>query len=142
LIPATEAGRPAITRLITEGVNVNVTLLFSCDMYVKVAEAYLTGLEQLQEYRTSLHGVTSVASFFVSRIDSAVEKLGAPENVLGKVANADAVLRELASAGISLVDITGQLLDDGIRLFDEAYDALIETIDAKSAEYRQGQATQ
>lgn len=89
-VPATDAGMIAITQLIAEGINVNATLLFSYDMYAKVAEAYLLGLEQLQKNRASLQGVASVASFFISRIDSAIEKTDAPQHLFGKVAIANA----------------------------------------------------
>lgn len=91
-VPATEAGIAAIARLIADGINVNATLLFSRQMYAKVAEAYISGLEQLYDRRASLHGIASVASFFVSRIDNEVDNSGAPEHLLGKVAIANAKL--------------------------------------------------
>jgi transaldolase/glucose-6-phosphate isomerase len=103
-VPATHAGVPAIKQLLSEGINVNITLLFAQDMYVKVAEAYLAGLEALPK-NYDLSTVASVASFFVSRIDSKIdgmleEKLktasGAEktrlENLRGKVAVANAKL--------------------------------------------------
>ena len=79
-VPATKAGIPAITELIGSGVNVNVTLLFSVEIYRDVAEAYLKGLERLLARGPSVTGghkvdiIASVASFFVSRVDSAVDK--------------------------------------------------------------------
>ncbi len=72
-VPGTVAGLPAITRLIAEGVNVNVTLLFARDRYAAAAEAYLEGLENLQARGGDLAGVASVASFFVSRIDTLID---------------------------------------------------------------------
>jgi transaldolase / glucose-6-phosphate isomerase len=72
-VPGTKEGIPAIERLIGEGINVNVTLLFSQEVYQKVAEAYIVGLETLAARGGDLAGVASVASFFVSRIDSAVD---------------------------------------------------------------------
>ena len=72
-IPGTDAGVPAIETAIAEGINVNVTLLFSVDAYAKVAEAYIRGLEKRKEQGESLD-VRSVASFFVSRVDSEVDK--------------------------------------------------------------------
>lgn len=72
-VPATEAGLPAVTTLIAEGINVNVTLLFARAMYERVAEAYLAGLEQRAAAGLPLDGIASVASFFVSRIDSEVD---------------------------------------------------------------------
>jgi transaldolase len=72
-IPGTEEGVPAIEEAIFEGINVNVTLLFSVEAYAKVAEAYIRGLERRREDGRSLD-VHSVASFFVSRVDSEVDK--------------------------------------------------------------------
>ncbi len=74
-VPATEEGLPAITALLGEGVNVNVTLIFSPAQYAAVVEAYLAGLEALAASGGELHSVASVASFFVSRIDTAVDRL-------------------------------------------------------------------
>ncbi len=73
-IPATPAGMPAIRQLLAEGINVNVTLMFSMEHYVQVAEAYLQGIEALAA-SVHLTLVASVASFFVSRVDTAVDKL-------------------------------------------------------------------
>ena len=72
-VPGTSAGVPAIERLIAEGLNINVTLLFSVDSYVDVAEAYISGLETLQARGGNPAGIASVASFFVSRIDAVVD---------------------------------------------------------------------
>ena len=74
-IPATKAGLPAITRSIAAGINVNVTLIFSVQRYKEVMEAYLQGLEQRLEAGESPEHVASVASFFVSRIDSNIDGL-------------------------------------------------------------------
>lgn len=73
-VPATPPGLPAITALIAEGINVNVTLIFSVSQYEAVVEAYLAGLEQRAAAGGDLSRVASVASFFVSRVDSAVDK--------------------------------------------------------------------
>jgi len=227
-VPATNAGIPAIQMLITEGVNVNATLLFSQAMYQRVAEAFMSGLEQRLLNGGSLARVASVASFFISRIDSAVDaaidkRLKKASNdgerevlqsVHGKVAIANArlayqhykavfstprwealhecgaqsqrllwastgaknpaysdtlyieeligpdtvntappatlaafrehgrirasleedvagatmVMNRLNAFGISLDDVTDALLDDGIRLFDEAYGKLLDAI--------------
>ena len=72
-VPATAEGIPAIVQLIGKGINVNVTLLFAQETYELVAEAYLTGLEQLTARGGDVGSVASVASFFVSRIDTAVD---------------------------------------------------------------------
>ena len=72
-IPATEAGIPAIENAIAEGINVNVTLMFSVDIYKRVARAYIAGLRRRHERGESVR-VASVASFFVSRVDTKVDK--------------------------------------------------------------------
>jgi transaldolase len=74
-IPATGAGIPAITEVIGSGINVNVTLIFSLPQYEAVVEAYLAGLEQLTAAGGNLSQVASVASFFVSRVDAATDKI-------------------------------------------------------------------
>lgn len=74
-VPATPAGVPAIQQLISEGINVNVTLLFAQEAYEKVAEAYITGLEKFAAGGGDVSRVASVASFFISRIDSAIDNL-------------------------------------------------------------------
>ncbi|MGC9520325.1 MAG: bifunctional transaldolase/phosoglucose isomerase [Anaerolineae bacterium] len=74
-VPATPAGMPAIRTLIGEGINVNVTLMFSLDQYDAVAEAYIAGLEALDAAGGDLASVASVASFFVSRIDVKVDAM-------------------------------------------------------------------
>jgi transaldolase / glucose-6-phosphate isomerase len=74
-VPATPAGLPAIRQLISEGVNVNVTLLFAREAYERVARAFIEGLEARRAAGGALAHVASVASFFVSRIDSAADAL-------------------------------------------------------------------
>jgi transaldolase/glucose-6-phosphate isomerase len=74
-VPGTPEGLPAIEQLLSEGINVNITLLFSQAVYEKVAEAYLAGLEARAAAGGDVTGVASVASFFVSRIDTAVDGL-------------------------------------------------------------------
>lgn len=92
-VPATPAGIPAIETLIGEGINVNVTLIFSLDHYKAVAEAYITGLEKLVAAGGNPARVASVASFFVSRVDTAVDRaldeIG-DSKLQGKVAIANA----------------------------------------------------
>ncbi len=73
-IPATKPGLPAITSSIAEGISVNVTLIFALDRYRAVIDAYLTGLEQAAANGHDLSQIHSVASFFVSRVDSEVDK--------------------------------------------------------------------
>jgi len=97
-IPATEAGLPAITACLAEGISVNVTLIFSLERYGQVMEAFLAGLEQARERGHDLSTIASVASFFVSRVDTEVDKrldaIGgeAAEALKGKAAVANARL--------------------------------------------------
>ena len=74
-VPATKAGLPVIRQLIGEGININITLLFSQHVYEEVVEAYLAGLEHLIAQGGDVSTIASVASVFVSRIDAAVDKL-------------------------------------------------------------------
>src|SRR6266850_1619989 len=233
-VPGTPEGVPAIRQLIGEGINVNVTLLFAQEAYVAVAQAYIEGLETLASRTQDLGGVGSVASFFVSRIDSLVDgqltaKLKATndpaeqqrlrwlqgkvaianakqayqkyeqlfrgerwqklaergaqtqrllwaststknpnyrdviyiEELIGAdtvntvpvatleafadhgkaartldadIATADKVMSELAKAGISMTAATRQLLDEGIKLFKDAFDELLKAVELKQAE--------
>ncbi len=92
-VPATKAGLPAITALIGAGISVNVTLIFSLDRYNEVIDAFIAGIKQAKAAGRDLTTIHSVASFFISRIDSAVDKeLKALDNqeLLGKVAIANA----------------------------------------------------
>jgi transaldolase len=73
-IPGTEAGIPAIEQTIYEGININITLLFALDAYEQTMEAYIRGLERRVEEGKPVDRISSVASFFVSRIDTAVDK--------------------------------------------------------------------
>jgi transaldolase / glucose-6-phosphate isomerase len=105
-VPGTPEGIPAFQQLISEGINVNVTLLFAFDVYVRVAEAYVAGLEQFVKGGGDPSRVASVASFFISRIDTLVDSeidakiktttnpadIAALKNLLGKVAIANGKL--------------------------------------------------
>src|SRR5699024_342179 len=100
-IPATEAGLPAITAAIGEGISVNVTLIFSVERYQDVMEAYLAGLELADAAGRDLSKIHSVASFFVSRVDSEIdtrlEQIGGEALALrgqAGVANAQAAFGE------------------------------------------------
>jgi transaldolase / glucose-6-phosphate isomerase len=73
-IPATLAGLPAIRKAIAEGININITLIFSVKRYKAVMEAYLDGLEDRLKEGKPIEGIASVASFFISRIDSKIDK--------------------------------------------------------------------
>jgi transaldolase / glucose-6-phosphate isomerase len=92
-IPATKEGIPAIRKAISVGINVNVTLIFSLKRYAEVIEAYLSGLEDHLAAGHSIHHVTSVASFFVSRVDTKIDpKLPEDSPLRGKAAIANAKL--------------------------------------------------
>ena len=92
-IPATREGLPAITQALAEGISVNVTLIFSLERYDAVMEAFLAGLEQAREAGRDLAALGSVASFFVSRVDTEIDKrLGDREELKGLAAIANARL--------------------------------------------------
>jgi transaldolase len=95
-IPATKAGLPAIEEMIASGRNINVTLTFSLERYSEVAEAYVRGLERLVEAGGDPTKVVSVASFFVSRVDTETDKrldeIGGHDDLKGKLAVANAKL--------------------------------------------------
>ncbi len=230
-IPGTDEGLPAIEQCLTEGISINITLIFSLDYYAKVANAYLNALEKRVAAGQPIDKLASVASFFVSRVDTLVDKLldeklktasGAEkeklESLHGKVANANAklayqkylelfhqgerfarlkakgamaqrclwaststknprysdilyvadligpetintmptqtieafkdhgkvemtltqgidearrILQQLGEVGISYKAVTDQLEDEGGRLFSEAFDSLMKTLDEK-----------
>ena len=90
-VPGTPAGVESLTELIAAGVNVNVTLLFSVAVYERVAEAYIAGLERRLDAGAPLDTIASVASFFVSRVDTAVDALLPDDSALrGQIAVANA----------------------------------------------------
>jgi transaldolase len=97
-IPATAEGLPAITQALSEGISVNVTLIFSLQRYGEVIDAYMAGLEQAAANGHDVSNIASVASFFVSRVDTEVDarldKIGTPETTAlrGKAAIANARL--------------------------------------------------
>ncbi|KAE8765861.1 transaldolase [Georgenia thermotolerans] len=108
-IPATLEGLPAITKAISEGISVNVTLIFSLDRYRAVANAYLDGLEQAHRAGVDLSTVRSVASFFVSRVDTEIDK------------RLDAIGTEEAAA------LKGKAGIANARLAFEAYEEIFST---------------
>lgn len=100
-VPATEPGLAAIRQLISDGININVTLIFGLERYAAVKEAYLQGLEARQQAGQPIDQIASVASFFVSRVDSNIDARLAkaathnglqPHSLLGKAAIANAKL--------------------------------------------------
>jgi transaldolase len=95
-IPATKEGLPAIEEMISRGKSINVTLIFSLERYAEVAEAYIRGLERLVEAGGDPSNVVSVASFFVSRVDTEADKrldaIGGQDHLKGRLAIANAKL--------------------------------------------------
>src|SRR3954453_8913828 len=95
-IPGTDEGLPAIEQALYEGININVTLLFKVEQYERVMDAFLAGMERRLDEGKPVDGIHSVASFFVSRVDTEVDKrleaMGGPEELFGRagVANARA----------------------------------------------------
>ncbi len=92
-VPATREGLPAVTALIADGINVNVTLLFSVLRYEEVIEAYISGLEQALQNGKPLNRIASVASFFVSRVDALIDKL-LDEKIKTAIPEQQALLKE------------------------------------------------
>jgi len=118
-IPATEAGIPAITRTLAEGVSVNVTLIFSVERYEHVMDAFVAGLEQAKANGHDVARIHSVASFFVSRVDTEVDKrldaIGTDEALAlrGKAAVANARLAYAAYEKVFASDRWQPLADAG-----------------------------
>jgi transaldolase / glucose-6-phosphate isomerase len=94
-VPGTAEGLPAIRQLVGEGLNINITLLFAQEVYEKVAEAYIAGLEDLAARGGSLKTRASVASFFISRIDTLIDSLLNDKLKASTDANEQALLRSL-----------------------------------------------
>ncbi len=120
-IPATPAGLPAITAAIAEGISVNVTLIFSVERYQAVMDAYLEGLEKAKAAGLDLSTIHSVASFFVSRVDSEVdsrlEKIGTDEALAlrGRAAVANARVAYGAFEGVLASERWQELAAAGAR---------------------------
>jgi transaldolase len=121
-IPATVEGLPAITAALSEGISVNVTLIFSLQRYRGVMNAHLVGLEAAHEAGLDLSGIASVASFFVSRVDTEVDKrleaIGTPEAkaLLGTAAVANARLAYQAFEEVTSSERWQVLAEAGARV--------------------------
>jgi len=121
-IPATPAGLPAIEDAIADGININITLMFSVDVYRDVARAYIAGLQRRLERGEDIRRVASVASFFVSRVDTKVDpqldKIGtdAARALRGRAAIANAKLAYQAYQQIFEGDEFAALRDAGARV--------------------------
>src|SRR5205085_1456211 len=114
----------AIEAAIAEGININITLMFSVEVYRRVAQAYLNGLRTRLANGQEIHRVASVASFFVSRVDTKVDKL------LEQVGT-DTARNCRGTEGISMEQVTAELLAEGIVSFAKSFDELIGTIGSK-----------
>jgi transaldolase/glucose-6-phosphate isomerase len=126
-VPATRAGLPAITQLIGEGINVNVTLLFGLPRYREVLEAYLGGLEKRAAAGRPLKQVTSVASFFLSRIDTLVDP------ILAKAAAQSGPQAQAAAAAQGQVAIA--CARAAYSIFQEVFDSQrFQTLAARGAQ--------
>ena len=113
-VPATVEGLPAITSLISQGISVNVTLIFSVSRYREVLNAYAEGLIQARKNRIKLEQIFSVASFFISRIDTEVDKLLPDDSELkGTAAIANAVMAYQAFIDFNKSEIWRDLEKDG-----------------------------
>jgi transaldolase len=118
-IPATKEGLPAITAAIAEGISVNVTLIFSTERYLAVMDAYVSGLEAARDNGLDLKRIQSVASFFVSRVDTEIDarldKIGSDEALAlrGKAAVANARLAYAAYEEVMASDRWAVLAKDG-----------------------------
>jgi transaldolase len=121
-VPATREGVPAIQTLVADGLNINVTLIFALERYAEVMEAYLSGLEARQKAGQPLGHVASVASFFVSRVDTnvdeALDEIGTPdaEALKGKIAVANAKLAYRAFQNTFVGERWQALQKDGAQL--------------------------
>ena len=100
-IPATKEGLPAITQIIAKGINVNVTLMFSLTHYINVADAYMEGLEIALKNGISINKIHSVASVFISRLDTMIDTL--LDNILKNNNNADNKSKIISLKGMAAV---------------------------------------
>ncbi len=117
-IPATKEGLPAITAAIAEGISVNVTLIFGIQRYREVMDAYLTGLEQARDAGLDLDRIHSVASFFVSRVDTEVDKR--LEAIGGEEAKALEGLAAVANARLAYAAYEEVIASDRWKLLADA----------------------
>src|SRR5207249_935912 len=141
-IPGTPEGLPAIRQALEDGININITLLFAQSAYEQVAEAFLSALEARAAKGQDVSHIASVASFFVSRIDTLVdsrldEKLKTAtdqaqrslfETLQENVEGAAKTMADLAKAGISMKEVTDKLMVDGVKLFSDAFKTLLDAV--------------
>ncbi len=116
-IPATREGLPAVSEVLGSGISVNVTLIFSVTRYAEVLDAWLAGLELAQRRGLELSGIASVASFFVSRVDAAVDALLAEgDSRRGTTANAQVAAAYALYRRVVGADRAGTLLAAGAQV--------------------------
>ena len=121
-VPATLEGLPAVTELISLGISVNVTLIFSVERYVQVIDAFMTGLEKRIKAGSEIASVSSVASFFISRIDTAIDErlkslnTDGARTLLGKAAIANAAIAYEAFESAMTSPRWKALADKGARM--------------------------
>ena len=157
-IPATLEGLPAITATLAKGISVNVTLIFSLERYKQVIDAFIEGMVQADKNGHDLKHMGSVASFFVSRVDTAVDKLleanGSDEakslegnaavanarlnaladhgngalSVKGTYEESHQVMQKLADLGINIKDVTDKLEADGVAAFIDSWDSVLSDV--------------
>jgi transaldolase len=113
-IPAARLGLPAITACLAEGISVNVTLIFSLTRHDEVIEAFLHGLKRARDAGRDLSSIASVASFFVSRVDTE--------------ADARRVLARLHALGVDYDDVTAVLEERGLEMFDASWRELSDQL--------------
>jgi len=123
-VPATTEGLPAIRQLISEGINVNVTLLFGLPRYREVAEAYVEGLEMRVAQGKPIDKIASVASFFLSRIDTIIDPL------LEKIIESDSKKKEIAKKAL------GEVAISSARLAYQIYKEIFDSKRFKKLEYK------
>jgi transaldolase len=100
-VPGTAEGAPAVEQLLSEGININITLLFSIENYERVAKAYVSALETRDQAGESIDRIASVASFFVSRVDTAADKK-LDEKIEGGASELQALKGEVAVANAQM----------------------------------------
>ncbi|MFV5998727.1 transaldolase family protein [Streptomyces sp. NPDC056231] len=128
-MPAVKQGLGAIGGCLAEGLSINVTLLFSLDRYDAVAEAFLIGMERAQDAGRDLSRIAWVASFFVSRVDTEIDRrldrLGCvrPAALHGRAAIANALI-----AYEHYADVVQVLEDEGVERFDASWNELVEKL--------------
>lgn len=118
-IPGTDAGLPAIKAMLAQGININITLLFSLDLYIKVVEAHLQAMEERVKAGKPVDRIASVASFFVSRVDNSVDKQlqeKGRKDLAGKAAIANAGLAYRHFMEITATDRWRKLEEKGARV--------------------------